>query len=976
MPVSATEAVVGAPRASPAVDEREIYAEQVRQLYRLSRVGYAGTLVNSAIIVIALWGQIPLSLLGSWFALVLLVTGARFALYRAFIRQQPSTAGIDRWQQRFVWGAAAMGCLWGLLGSVLLPSQDYLRQFLVLFLIGGMVVSALVVLTPVKRAFLGFMLPALTPLAAGAFIAGSALHVTMGFLIVVFIAVMFATHLTMHQIHLETLRARFENSELVRRLSAANEETAAVNAELSARIAEQARVEQALRQSSRRLEALIDFSPLAIVVLDTDGLVQRWNRAAERIFGWNEREVIGRAAPHVPRDRQNEAHEMHAAVMRGEEMHNVEAVRRRRDGTQVHVVISTACVRGDGDRITGIMLLVADVTQRVRGERMRDLEHAVTRILAEARSSNEAVEAVLNAVCEATGSVYGGRWVCDPDDGMLRCTETYAEDTIGLKSFVAGTLSVRRLPGGEGGLLPRAWTTRRPLWAEDLAQLDGFSRGEAALEAGLKSAFAIPIATGAEFHGVLEFFARERLAPDDGLIAIMRGIASQLGQFLARKEAESHMRFFANHDTLTGLPNRAMFNQRLAQAVAQAGRHGRRAAVLVVDLDRFKVVNDTLGHGTGDLVLRDLAARLRESLRVGDTLGRQGGDEFVILLEDVADPKDISEVSQKILDTASRPLSLHGQEYAVTASIGVSVFPDDGRDAQDLVKNADIAMYRAKEQGRNAFQFYSASMNAHSIERLALEAKLRRALERQEFLLHYQPKVELASGRVVGVEALIRWLPAEGGMVSPAEFIPLAEETGLIGPIGEWVLRAACADARRWQAAGYPPVRLAVNLSARQFVREALTSEIAEVLARAGLAPSVLELEITESVVMQDPERAARVLNDLNALGVHVAIDDFGTGYSSLSYLKRFPVDTVKIDRSFIEGIPADDDDIVITRAVVAMAHSLGLRVTAEGVETAEQLAFLTEQGCDEVQGFLLGRPVPAGEIEAVIASGGVPRPA
>ena len=971
--MSTTQTMIGGAWSDPGVAAREIYAEQVRQLYRLSRVGYAGTLINAVIIVVALWGHIPAFLLISWSALVLAVIGARLALYRAFTRSQPATADIDIWCQRFVWGTAAMGCLWGALGSVLLPPDDTAREFLVMFLIGGMVAAALVVLTPVRRAFLSFMLPALLPLVATVFMEGTVLHITMGLLILVYIAVIFATHLTMHQIHVETLRARYDNAELVRRLVTANRQTAVANAELTERVAEQKRVEQALRQSRRRLEALIDFSPLAIIVVDPHGVVQRWNRAAERIFGWSESEVLGERAPHVPRDRQAEAEDMRLTVLRGVELNNVEAVRRRRDGTQVHVAISTAGVRDDSGAITGIILLIADVTQRVRAERMRDLEHAVTRILAEARSSNEAIAAVLRAVCDASGSIYGGRWVCDPDDGTLRCAETHAEDAEALRDFVAGTLNYRHLPGKEGGLLRRVWATRRALWIEDLTQLEDFIRADGARSAGLTSAFAFPIMTGGEFYGAMEFFARERLARDDGLLAIMHGIASQVGQFLARKEAESHMRFFANHDALTGLPNRAMFNQRLTQAIAQADRHGKRAAVLFVDLDRFKIVNDTLGHETGDVLLRDLAGRLRESLRAGDTLGRQGGDEFVVLLEDVAGTRDITDVSQKILETVSRPLSLQGQEYSVTASIGVSIYPDDGSDAQDLLKNADIAMYRAKDQGRNAFRFYSAALNAHSIERLALESKLRRALEREEFLLYYQPKVELATGSIVGVEALIRWWPAEGGMVPPGDFIPLVEETGLIGPIGEWVLRAACADARRWQTAGHAPLRIAVNLSARQFVRETLTADIADVLARTGLLPSLLELEITESVVMQDPDRAARVLVDLNALGVHVAIDDFGTGYSSLGYLKRFPVDTVKIDRSFIEGIPGDEDDVVITRAVIAMAHSMGLRVTAEGVETHEQVAFLKEHGCDEAQGFLLGRPAAANEIEALLARGAEP---
>jgi EAL domain-containing protein (putative c-di-GMP-specific phosphodiesterase class I) len=312
----------------------------------------------------------------------------------------------------------------------------------------------------------------------------------------------------------------------------------------------------------------------------------------------------------------------------------------------------------------------------------------------------------------------------------------------------------------------------------------------------------------------------------------------------------------------------------------------------------------------------------------------------------------------------------------VTASIGISVFPDDGADVQTLLKNADIAMYRAKERGKNAYEFWSGEMNVHSMERLALEGELRRALERDEFLLHFQPKVELASGRIVGVESLVRWQRRDGRLVSPAEFIPLAEETGVIDALAEWVLRRACGELRRWRAQGAAALRMAVNLSARQFARKDLCATVAEVLVETGLEGGALEIEITESMVMRDPERAARVLGELKALGVQVAIDDFGTGYSSLSYLKRFPIDYVKIDRAFIEGLPGDADDVVITKAVIAMAHSLGLRVTAEGVETREQLEFLRDQGCDEAQGYFLAMPEPADAIAGRILAGTLAAPA
>ena len=391
-------------------------------------------------------------------------------------------------------------------------------------------------------------------------------------------------------------------------------------------------------------------------------------------------------------------------------------------------------------------------------------------------------------------------------------------------------------------------------------------------------------------------------------------------------------------------------------------------AVLFIDLDRFKIINDTLGHDAGDQLLKQLARRLRDSLRESDTIGRQGGDEFVVLIEDVAEPGPVGGVAQKILDTVARPYSINGQEFHVTASVGISIYPDDGVDQQALLKNADIAMYRAKEQGKNNYKFYSTQMNSHSFERLALETSLRRAVERNEFLLHFQPKVDMRSGQITGVEALVRWQHPELGLLEPAHFVPLAEETGLIMSIGEWVLRTACAQAQAWIADGLPPIAVAVNVSARQFSREDLAASIMHTLRETALDPRLLELELTESTVMHNAERATEVLQQLSALGVRVAIDDFGTGYSSLSYLKRFPIDSVKIDRSFVLDVPGDKDDAAITLAVIAMAHSLRLRVTAEGVETPEQYAFLEENRCDEMQGHYFSKPVDAATLARLLA--------
>ncbi len=444
---------------------------------------------------------------------------------------------------------------------------------------------------------------------------------------------------------------------------------------------------------------------------------------------------------------------------------------------------------------------------------------------------------------------------------------------------------------------------------------------------------------------------------------MVQAIGNHIGQFVVRKQAEERVRHLAHFDGLTGLPNRSMFNQRAGHALAQARRNAEALAILFIDLDRFKNINDTLGHDAGDRVLEEAAERLRACLRESDTVGRLGGDEFVVLIEELPDPAQVAIVAQKIIAAIARPFALEAQEVHITASIGISTFPDDSQSVEGLMKNADIAMYRAKEQGKNSYRFYSAQMNVHTLERLALESDLRKALERDEFLLHYQPKVDIGSGLIVGMEALLRWQRADGTLVPPAQFIPLAEETGLIVPIGEWVLKTACARNRAWHDLGLPRTRIAVNLSVRQFDKAGLLQDVARVLAETGLGADSLELEITESMVMRDPENTVSLLNELKAMRIRLSIDDFGTGYSSLAYLKRFPIDSVKIDRSFIQGLPDDGDDAAITQAIIAMAHSLRLKVIAEGVETAEQLGFLREHGCDEMQGYLFSRPLPEAGI-------------
>jgi len=423
----------------------------------------------------------------------------------------------------------------------------------------------------------------------------------------------------------------------------------------------------------------------------------------------------------------------------------------------------------------------------------------------------------------------------------------------------------------------------------------------------------------------------------------------------------------ATHDALTALPNRALFNETLVHAIAQAGRHGRPLALFFLDLDRFKNINDTLGHGIGDRVLQEVGRRLTVAVRASDLVARLGGDEFVLLVEDFRDSADLSDVAVKILGAFGPTFTVEGQELALSASVGICTFPDDGADAQTLLSNADIAMYRAKEQGRNRHCFYAAELNQLSQERLSLEAALKHALEREEIEIHYQPKIEFGQGRVTGVEALIRWRHPQLGLLAPDKFVPLAEETGLIVPIGYWTLRRVCERVRRWQEQGMD-LTVAVNLSATQFHQPELVRELAAILWSTGAPAQAVELEITETMVMRDPERAVVVMGELRAMGVRISIDDFGTGHSSLGYLKRFPIDRLKVDRSFVRDLPHNGDDVAITRAVIALAHSLKMTVVAEGVEHQQQFDLLREQGCDEFQGFYCRPPLPEPELMRFLA--------
>ncbi|MEK6245829.1 MAG: EAL domain-containing protein [Pseudomonadota bacterium] len=743
--------------------------------------------------------------------------------------------------------------------------------------------------------------------------------------------------------------------------------------ELANRITEDLRNSEArLAAAQRMTQQLIEALPNPIYFKDTDGRYLGVNKAWEAYFGTPRDAFLGKTVSDLYPDNPEVAERLQATD---------QALWDRPATPQVHetsittpdgrhheaIYYKATFARADGG-VAGLIGTIIDITERKHAERRQAMEHAVTQVLAKAETLTEAAPRIIQTICETLGWACGAHWRWDEEAQVLRCAETWHVDAVEVADFITATFTtINEAPAwhGEaprtttGGLVRRVWIDGAPVWFSDVTRVSGFRRGPDAAKAGLHCAFGFPIMAGTQPLGVMEFFSRKIAQPDEALLQVVRAIGSQIGQFVVRNQAEERVRHLAHFDELTGLPNRSLFNQRLSHALARARRADEPLAILFIDLDRFKNINDTLGHEAGDRALKEIAQRLRGCLREVDTVSRLGGDEFVVLIEGPPRPADVAEVAQKILTAVARPVLLEAQEFHLTASIGISTCPGDSNDLQGLMKNADIAMYRAKEQGKNNFQFYSAQTNVHTLERVALESDLRHALERKEFLLHYQPKVDIGSNRIVGMEALVRWQQPGKELIAPAHFIPLAEETGLIVPIGEWVLKTACLQNKVWQDQGLPRLRIAVNLSPRQFAHESLLQDVARVLAETGLDPAWLELEITESMVMRNPEHAVTLLRGLKAMRIHLSIDDFGTGYSSLSYLKRFPLDSVKIDRSFIQDIPGDGDDAAITQAIIAMAHSLRLGVIAEGVETGEQLHFLRLHGCNEMQGYLFSRPLP-----------------
>ncbi len=623
----------------------------------------------------------------------------------------------------------------------------------------------------------------------------------------------------------------------------------------------------------------------------------------------------------------------------------------------------------------------ARADEKAKAEEQKD---RLTRMFAALSATNEAImraktrAEMFDLVCEAAAN--GGKFtsttisLANPDSDFLDIV-TVAGPTAETTRNVKVSISADR-PEGRG-LSGAAFRSRHACISNDYLADPQASAFHAVIRSdGAKSGAAFPLLIRGQAVGVMLFLSAEKDTFTPEFAELLQRLADNVSFALEnfdradeKTRADERIEYLAAHDSLTKLPNRETFNELLRNAIESARRNQRQFAVLFIDLDRFKVINDSLGHDAGDLLLVEVANRLRHTLRSSDVVARLGGDEFVVILGETAESHDVERIARNLLSVLSQPLQLSGHECHTTASIGIARYPSDGADVQMLTKKADMAMYRAKEDGKNAFRFFTKEVKTQSIERLTLESALRRALERDQFELHYQPKVEMTTGQITGVEALLRWTHPDLGVLSPAQFIPLAEETGLIVPVGRWVLREACAQNMAWQRRGLRPISMAVNLSPRQFTDEHLLQDIDEALAASGMSPVLLQLEVTESMVMRNVSRAVKVLDAIQSRGIRLAIDDFGTGYSSMSLMKQFPIDTIKIDRSFVRDLPRDSEDQAIAQAIISMGKALGMTVIAEGVETAEQQAFLQDHACDEMQGFLFSKPLPPQQVADLLRS-------
>lgn len=734
-------------------------------------------------------------------------------------------------------------------------------------------------------------------------------------------------------------------------------------------IRERVAQEEALKQSNERFDLAVRATNdvLRDWNLLTDTLW--WNNNFSRVFGYpqesEDRDIKSWYERIHPEDQGRIIAGVHRLIDAGGETWREEYRFRRQDGTYAHVLDRGQIVHDDAGWAVRMISAMADVSQQKWADQRIHSQALQQRLIAEfgqqAFASTDLEDVLTRAVELASVTLtaeYCNVLELDPDG-----TQLVNKAAAGWSGELDGS---RTVPVRPGGPIAFVLSHRKPLMVAELSKDPRFFDSPL-LKLGVRSGILVPIFGTTDTFGILGVFAKDERHFSEEHASFLQSVANILAVAIERKNAEDRLAYLAQFDSLTGLPNRHLFHDRLLKTTANARRTGRSTAVLFIDLDRFKLVNDTQGHSAGDKLLKEAAFRLTQCVRSGDTVGRFGGDEFGAILTDLSRPGDAGTVAQKVLDALAKPFRLDAHETYVSASIGITLFPTDGDNPEALVMNADTAMYRAKEQGRNIYQYFTREMNERAIARVRTEAALRRAIERREFLLYYQPKVDLRSRLICGFEALLRWQHPEKGLVLPGEFVPILEDSGLIVQVGEWVLSNVCAQLRTWQQEGLSVKPVTVNLSARQFQQKDFEALVRHFLRTERVDPGLVQFELTESLLMSDPEGTARTLRGLKDSGLGISVDDFGTGYSSLAYLKRFPIDALKIDSSFVRDITSDPEDAAIALAIIGLAHSLKLKVVAEGVETREQLELLASNGCDEIQGFHFSVPTTAEECAKML---------
>jgi diguanylate cyclase (GGDEF)-like protein/PAS domain S-box-containing protein len=736
--------------------------------------------------------------------------------------------------------------------------------------------------------------------------------------------------------------------------------------------AERKRAAEELRDSNRRFSDLLANVDLVSLMFDRAGRITYCNDYLLRITGWQREAVLGRDwfELFVPPETVDEMKHLYSALLDDLPVawHHENAILTRSAERRL-IRWNNSVLRSRSGEVIGTASIGEDITERKQHE---DKIARLSRIHAVLSGINSAIvrirdpKELYREACRIAVEEGGLRmaWIGLVNKITLRVVPAaWAGHEGGFLSSVA-RLSLDENTVEGHGVVGRAIRSKSPVVTDDFASDPQSVCKEETLARGYRAGVVLPLIVGEDVVGVLSLYASEMGFFDDEEVKLLTDLAADISFSMEHIQQEERLHYLACHDALTGLANRSLLQDRLLQAMHFAERFRLNVAVLVVNLDRFKFVNDTLGHAAGDDLLKVAGGRIVACVRDIDTVARFGSDEFVVVLAGTKQEGDsATQIAQRILEAFAEPVLFAGRELFVTCSVGVAIYPRDGEREEVLLKNAAAAMYRAREHGRNNVHFYTPEANARAEERLSLESALRRALERDEFLLHYQPQVDLRTGQIIGLEALIRWERRDLGMVPPARFIPIAEEMGLILPIGEWVLRTAARQNKAWQNEGLAHIRIAVNLSAQQFRQKDLPRRIQRILTDTGLESQYLEVELTESMLMREIESAVDMMSELRRVGVQISLDDFGTGYSSLSYLKRFPIDTLKIDQSFVREITSDPDSAAIADAIIAMAHSLRLTVLAEGLETDGQLAFLRAHHCDQIQGNLFSKPLPTDEL-------------